>query len=113
MKPKLLFCLYLLLVLSLIMPACKKQASFMNDAVITGFDSRLCPCCGGLMINFIGETQPYKGEFYLITNDPSELGIANNSVFPIRMKVDWTQNGVGCASGAIGNLIKITRFKRQ
>jgi hypothetical protein len=113
MKPKSLFWLYLLLLFSLTISACKKQAGFMNNAVITGFDSRMCPCCGGLMINFIGETQPYKGEFYLITNDPPELGISNNSVFPIRIKVDWTQNGVGCTSGAIGNLIKLTRFKRQ
>ena len=85
----------------------------MDDGIITGFDSRMCPCCGGLMINFSGETQPYKGNFYLITNDPSELGITNNSAFPIRIKVDWTQDDVVCTSGAIGNLIKITRYKKQ
>ena len=83
----------------------------MNDGVITGFDARACPCCGGLMISFKGETQPYQGEFYLIQNNPSELGINNNSTFPIYMKVDWTSDR--CAIGGIGNLIKVTRFERQ
>lgn len=93
--------------------SCNKEKAFMNNGVITGFDSRTCPCCGGLMINFIGETQSYKEPFYLITNNPSELGINNSSTFPIYIKVDWTQEGVGCASGGIGNIIKITRFKKQ
>lgn len=85
----------------------------MNDGVITGFDARACPCCGGLMINFKGETQPYKGEFHLIRNNPSELGITNTSTFPIYIKVDWTLQATGCAGGTNGGIIIITRFKKQ
>ncbi len=107
------FLISLLTIVSLTNLSCKKEKSFMNDGVITGFDTRTCPCCGGLMINFIGETQPYKGAFYLIQNNSSELGIDNNSAFPIYFKVDWTQDRIGCTSGAIGNIIKITRFKKQ
>ena len=93
--------------------ACNKEKPFMNDGVITGFDSRMCPCCGGLMINFVGEIQPYKGSFYLIENNPSDLKINDSSTFPIYLKVDWTQKSVGCAFGGLGNIIKIIRFKKQ
>ena len=83
----------------------------MNEGIITGFDARACPCCGGLMINFKGETEPYKGEFYLIQNSPTELGIDNNSSFPIYVKVNW--ESVGCSQGGLGNLINLTKFKRK
>jgi hypothetical protein len=83
----------------------------MDKGIITGFDSRACPCCGGLMINFKGETQPYKGEFYLIQNSPTEFGIGNYSTFPIYVKVNW--ESVGCLQGGLGNLIKVTKFKRR
>jgi hypothetical protein len=89
--------------------SCKKE-KYMNNGIITGFDTRACPCCGGLLINFKGETESFKGEFYLIQNSPYELGINNNSTFPVYIQVDWTS--VGCIRGALGNLIKITRFKK-
>ncbi len=81
----------------------------MNDAILTGFDSRMCPCCGGLMITFNGETKPYTGEFFLIENDPSEFAINNNSSFPINVKVDWQSDTTKCS----GNMIKITKFARR
>jgi hypothetical protein len=32
--------------------SCKKECNTKINAVITGFDKRLCACCGGLVINF-------------------------------------------------------------
>jgi hypothetical protein len=63
------------------------------------------------MINFAGETESYKGQFYLIQNNPASLGIDSNSRFPIYIKVDW--ENPGCMVGGLGNLIIITKFKRS
>jgi hypothetical protein len=87
--------------------SCKKADSYMSDAVITGYDARFCACCGGLMINFDGITEPYKGDFKLIDNS-SDLGISSNDTFPIYVKADWKSNPNVCG----GNHITITRFKR-
>lgn len=110
MKPSSKAVIYLLVMISFSFFSCRK-GGYMNDGVITGFDARACPCCGGLMINFKGETQPYRGEFYLIQNSPAEFGIDSNSVFPMYVKVDWTSEG--CTVGALGNLIKITKYKKK
>lgn len=68
-----------------------KETPYKDEAVITGWDVRACACCGGLMINFSGEPQPYKGDFKLIENS-TELGITANDVFPIHVKVDWKED---------------------
>ena len=60
-----------------------------SEGFITGFDERLCPCCGGFMINFEGETRPYTGDFYLIDNDISSYGISTSSAFPIKVMAEW------------------------
>ena len=61
--------------------SCQKGVRNAN-AVITGFDQRMCICCGGLMVSFDGEAQPYTGNFKLIENS-NELGISYNEQFPI------------------------------
>lgn len=83
--------------------------SSMTDAVITGFDLRACACCGGLMINFNGDTASYKGEFYIISNNPAEFGITDISDFPIFVKVDWQKDTSAC----INNRIIITKFVKK
>ena len=100
-----------LIIVMAIFVSCKKEDSYMNNGIITGLDARACPCCGGIMINFKGETEPYKGDFYLIQNSPSELGIDNNTKFPVYVSVDWKSEG--CMVGGTGNLIRVTRFKRR
>ena len=85
----------------------KKEKPYMNDAIITGDDARMCICCGGLMITFNGETRPYAGDFKLIENS-ADLGITEKDSFPIYVKVDWkTDTAKAC------NHIIITRFKRR
>jgi hypothetical protein len=77
------------------------------NGIITGSDLRKCACCGGLMINFDGETQPYTGDFKLIENS-SDLGISENDKFPIYAKVEWKSDTTkGC------NNIIITKFERR
>lgn len=94
--------------LALLTGACKKDKEPTFDAVITGYDPRLCACCGELMINFKGETRPFIGDFKLIDNSV-DLGIGSSEKFPVYVKVDW----VGLPDKCVGNFIKITSLKRQ
>ena len=88
----------------------EKDSSFMDHGIITGYDMRACICCGGLMINFNGDTATYKDPYYLITNSSQQLGITDTTSFPIRMQVDWVPDTTIC-DGV--DHIKITRFKRE
>jgi hypothetical protein len=88
--------------------SCKKtEISFMNDAVITGFDVKTCICCGGVMITFNGVAQPYTGESRLIENG-KDLGITAEDKFPIYVKVDWRTDATN-----VCNHIIITRIARK
>ena len=91
--------------------SCEKEGD-LDKGIITGFDSRLCSCCGGLMINFKGETQSYVGEFYLIQNSPEKLGIRPDARFPMHVKVRWTQEGLDFVPCGLGNFIKILSIKK-
>jgi hypothetical protein len=48
--------------------SCKKEPAFMAKGIITGYDMRMCPCCGGLMLTFTDKTKPYEGDFFLVDN---------------------------------------------
>lgn len=87
--------------------ACQKEIAPNYNAIITGFDARKCACCGGLMINFNGETKPYVGDFKLIDN-AADLGISENDKFPIYAKVEWEPD-----TANVCNHIIITKFERQ
>lgn len=87
--------------------SCKKEAPYMNDAIITGSDLRTCICCGGLMITFNGEVRPYTGDFKLIDNG-GDLGITEKDSFPIYVKVDWKVDTTN-----VCNHIIITRVARR
>lgn len=99
------YLLFLGVPLALLLNSCTKD-KYMSKAVITGFDDRMCICCGGLMINFEGETTPYQGDFYNLTNSPAELGIDSTTVFPMHIKADWIKT-----NNCNGRVIKITRFE--
>jgi hypothetical protein len=88
-KRKIMYRLLLLLVLPslLLISSCKKDA--MTPAIITGFDSRMCACCGGLMITFTNDPDPYQAEFYLLTNEAAELGLSMTTSFPVYLEVEY------------------------
>ena len=98
-------------ILSLSNLSCEKEGN-LDKGIITGFDNRMCPCCGGLLINFKVETQSYVGEFYLIKNPPEELGINPDTKFPLHVKVRWTQEGLEPVTCALANLIRVTNIRR-
>lgn len=78
-----------------------------KEAVLTGFDQRVCPCCGGLMVTFNGETKPYVAPFFLVENDPASLGVDANGSFPIRVKIEYEQ-----LTKCNQSFIRIKTFKR-
>ena len=88
--------------------SCKKNKQVLINAVITGMDARACPCCGGLMITFNGETKPYVGTFFLIDNNPADLGIGATERYPILVKVDTANNPLKCSNNFV-NIIKLER----
>lgn len=81
----------------------------MKDGVITGFDSRMCPCCGGLMITFSGQIRPYSGDFFLIENKPSEFGFYNSTTFPVSVSVSYQNDSTHCS----GKMIKIIKLVKR
>jgi hypothetical protein len=78
----------------LILTCCQKSVdnNVMKDAIITGYDIRLCPCCGGLMVTFNNNPIPYSGEFYLVNDLPNKSGIDNNTKFPLYVRITWRYN---------------------
>jgi hypothetical protein len=91
----------------LVINSCKKETTSGYNAILTGFDLRMCECCGGLMINFNEETKPYTGNFKLIDN-AADLGISENDKFPIYAKVEWKPDTTNAC-----NHIIITKFERK
>jgi hypothetical protein len=94
--------------LLLLTVACKKTEEPGADAILTGYDPRLCGCCGGLMLTLSGNPQPFADEFKLVDNS-SELGISHTESFPIRVKVKYTVLANTCG----GAHVKITSLQRQ
>jgi len=95
--------------LILIVTSCKYDDldSLKYNSIITGYDMRDCACCGGLMINFENQSQSYQGKFYLIDNLPTDLGIDNNTTFPIYAYVTYTE-----LTKCSGNIIRIDYFRK-
>jgi len=88
---------------------CKKSSDTrMTDAVITGYDYRKCSCCGGLMINFNNDPQPYHSSFYQVRQLPANAGISEQTTFPLYVRVVWQP-----AEGGCGNGIDILRLDKK
>lgn len=98
--------LFTLLFLIAVFVSCRKDSAGVSNAVITGYDARMCACCGGLMINFENNPSPYTGTFYLINEMPANSGITTSSTFPIYLKVVWEKERTKCP----GNYINIKRI---
>jgi hypothetical protein len=87
--------------------ACKKETAPSTDALITGYDSRYCGCCGGLMVTFTGNSNASTG-FKLIDN-VTDLGLSPTEVFPLQVKIAYVDLPEKCG----GNHIKVTKLQRQ
>lgn len=89
--------------------SCKKEHTYMNNAEIIGYDSRLCPCCGGTEITIEQITNPNQNPFFLIGQLPGNFNLGSNPIFPIKVKIDWNTDTTNC----FGNYINIKRIERR
>ena len=89
-----IFPLLVMMALS-ILPSCNEDG-VLDLVIITGVDMRLCPCCGGFMINFNENGEPYEDVFKLAYELPEESGIDFESEFPIKAWINWEPAGTPC-----------------
>ncbi|MGI4738411.1 MAG: hypothetical protein ACRYG7_24855 [Janthinobacterium lividum] len=87
--------------------AYEEEVGPSTDALITGYDSRYCGCCGGLMVTFTGNANPASG-FKLIDNF-TDLGLSPTEIFPLQVKIAYVDLPEKCG----GNHIKVTKLQRQ
>lgn len=108
MKQSPLIITALLIFMTLFTTGCKKDDTYMNNAVIIGEDMRLCVCCGGLVIKIENVQNPAIG-FFLAGQLPPGFNLGDNPKYPIPVKIDWKIDSVRC----YGNYILISRIARR
>jgi hypothetical protein len=96
-------------VITLIVASCKKEKPFESNAELTGYDLRMCPCCGGLEIKIDNIANPSGSGIFLVDSLPKSFILGNNPQFPIAVKVDYTIDSIYCA----GIRVNINRIERR
>src|SRR5438874_2362917 len=93
-------------VMALVAVSCRKDESYMNNAELTGWDLRMCPCCGGITLTIDNVPNPNGYSFFLTGYLPAGFNLGTNPKFPIAVKIDWKMDTTHC----FGNYITITRI---
>jgi len=62
-----------LIALTLAFTGCQKVAPYMSNAEITGFDAKMCSCCGGIKIIIDNVANPNGNNYLLIDQLPTNL----------------------------------------
>ena len=86
--------IYLIILIGIFaLNSCKHDISSDNkgavEAVLLGYDNRNCDCCGGLMISFLPQPDLFPDQFKLIGNLPSNTGLNDSTVYPLKVLVKW------------------------
>lgn len=76
---------------------------FESTAIITGLDMALCPCCGGWIINIVG--QESDNRFLELPLD-SDIDLGNTT-FPISVKLNWSESNDFCGKGIVIESIEL------
>ncbi len=83
--------------------ACKKEEIGYTNAVITGPDFSMCPCCGGWFVNVNDST--YR--FYEL---PAESNLdLNTETFPLEVKMVYIKTNNACME----DLITVKKIKKR
>ena len=72
----------------------KNTIDFESEAVISGEDFALCPCCGGWFITIAGETTTYRFD-QLPSNSTINLATAT---LPLSVKLNWSLLASPCSN---------------
>lgn len=84
------------LILFATLTSCIGNNCNIDRVIFTGIDQRECFCCGGFMIDFSGNPEPYAGEFKLAYELPAAAGITWESEFPIEAIIRWEPQSDAC-----------------
>ena len=93
----------LVLVITVTLLSCKKEPQDEYNGIITGYDLRMCACCGGTFITIdkVG---------YRFGNLPPNSGIdLTKDTFPIYVIVSWHKSNTPC----LGDEIIIDKIRKQ
>jgi hypothetical protein len=91
--------------------SCKKDSapSFQNEGVITGINTKECPCivgcpcfCGGLYFHFTDSVDTAN----MLLDNPAIFNFGSNTKFPVYVKIYW-QNITRCDT----TVVKITAYE--
>jgi hypothetical protein len=84
--------LVIILCLALITFGCKKtsEAPYQSQGTLIGYDTRMCPMCGGLEITIKNDTTKNAPASYLIDSPLPNLNLGSNPKFPINVSLNWT-----------------------
>jgi hypothetical protein len=99
------------LVLLVFLTTCNydKKDEYMAKGVLTGYDYRMCECCGGWLINLNSDsTEMYTFDTRFIDKYPANLKLDSTTVFPVFIRLDYTDSPANC-----GKAIDITRFEHR
>lgn len=85
----------ILILLLVLLSACRKEDNFMSEGSITGPDYRECACCGGWFIEIGPETYRFQ--------ELPEGCIIDliDAIFPIEVKLDWSFDETPCLGDEI------------
>lgn len=83
--------------------ACGKDEGYEN-AIIDGYDLRLCACCGGLLIKITDE------KTYQWYQHNEKFDITTKSTFPMKVKIKFHHLVSSCA--ASDGIIEITKLEK-
>jgi len=89
--------------------SCRKDNPYMSNAEITGWDLRLCVCCGGITVTIDNVPNPNGYAFFLTGDLPAGFSLGDHPQFPIAVKIDWAIDTAHCS----GKYIIISRIKRR
>jgi hypothetical protein len=98
--------------LGLLFASCKKnnETPYQSDGVLTGYDLRMCPSllCGGLLITIKNDTAKNPPSYYHINSSLAQLGINENTRFPINVNLNYKKD---TGIFATYNYIIVTKIK--
>lgn len=102
--------LAVLLFMSFTQLSCKEdnKESLPSNASILGYDQRMCPCCGGWVIQIDSVPGPNEGASFLANNFPAGFDLGDTPVFPIRVQLEFQIDTGGC-NGTFINISKIAK----
>ncbi len=97
----------------LLLISCKKsnESPCKSSGVLVGYDYSMCSFCGGIKITIKNDTTTNQPPFYRIGKTLSELGIGENTKFPINVSLNWRRDTSVLKEGyyIIVDLIKVVK----